>query len=1532
MSSWGFKDNLTIDNSKYLKWLDSTGIIPNNIIGLNSNSDVKLNSAIDGDMYINTLSTSGSVTYINVSNGNPVFIGSKLGVGMNTGDNNFTPTIALENNGYIGLLNDYGTIGLVSGTSLTSGSRIILNGNEVSSGTRGYVDIYAGDVSTGNINMYTANDSLKMQILNNGTVNFSPDGTTIRVSIEDPYTTVTNQLRFTSTEDSNSSTTGSVQLAGGIGVKGNAYIDGTLSINSATGNIDFNNTRVSTNYSTGTITISGGLGISCSVEAQTTEYGGGISCAGGLGLGKNAMIGGNVTVYSTAESNSSQTGSIIAYGGLGVNGQTNIRSSNSPQIRIAPVSNGGETSIYFSSQNDYSTSGSWIIGQNANLISSGNLAFAKGDNSSSGTYMYLDGSNYTINLNKYVSITDTFNFFNDGSEDLITFKNTEGNVVWSFGRTLVDNKFHISRFDSSGNLLNNAITIDNDTGNLNITSSENSTNLTSGSIVTLGGAAINKDLFVGGDIKLGTSTTTGVISLGTSGTLSETYSTLYQMTLTSTEASCSNSQGSLVTFGGINILNSGNANSVSCGNALTVAGGAAIGKDLYVGGLSNLPNINTTNISSTNAQITNISSNVLYTSNLGTNSISTTNLVSLFSSVGSVYAAGSTIGDFVATNISASSVILIDLTSSNGVFTNISTSSLVGIDLTFDNSSINNLITVNITTTTLNAVTGITTSTLLVTSTLNANYDSNTLGSLYTTGGNVGFGTTDPNTPIHVTTGLYDTLITLEQTSDTNGNYIHFTNTTTNKTGYIGLDTFGNLVMSSPTEENIIITNNSGTVYLSTSGNIGINTTNPEYSLDINGDIHSNSDLYLLNENVEMSTGNIISGKDLTTNNSYVIDFNYATEGSSSNQIGFGFYNNTDLMTLNADGNLTGITANFTDGITTSNLLITSTIPSDNSTTGSLVMLGGISINCTENSSSVTSGGALTVNGGLALFEDMYIGGNIIGLNTVGTISNMLLSSTTNSIGIGSGGNLTVLGGTSISKDLYVGDKLAIGNSSISPQQILEVSPMTYSNNKDGGIRISTNNPFNTLDNSYRYIDYRLKSNSSNNWMGVIVGSLSGGTPSEQEFMAFSQDTYTYVYSPIRFTNNLESVNSSIGSAIFTGGVSIDCTVDATTISNGGSLTIAGGVSIAKTLIVNDIVYKNPASANNTFGNLVLVSTTPSSNISVGSLIVAGGISIQTTYNATGVTSGGGLTVAGGIATEQDLFVGNTAYLSNVSSANADFGDINVVNLVSPYFNTIGNLYTDSTNFIGINTTSPTVLLDFGTQSDNNKIGLLNLDSGEFYGFGANTSGTLYQTNNAHIFYTGSTIGQSEMALGTPCVIITSTGNVGINNIDPIYKLDVDGVARISSYIDSSNSTTGALIISGGMSIATTTNAYSVTEGGALTVAGGVAIAQDLFVGGTVTSSSDVRLKKNIRELDISLLDRIDNLRTVKYNAINDTSEKPADLFGFIAQDFEEDFPELLKRNSSEAYYSFDYARVSVLLMKCIKELKAEIRELKEKL
>ena len=290
-----------------------------------------------------------------------------------------------------------------------------------------------------------------MQILQSGVTNFQPDGTTIRLSIEDSITTITNPLYITSTAQSTGGGNGAVVITGGLGVGGDTFINGALNIN---GSINFNNSAASTSYSTGTTYFNGGVGIVCTVEASSETSGGALSVAGGLALGKNAILGGNITIYNSNASTSAVNGSGIFYGGVGINGQVNIRSNSTSQIKLIPVTNANETSIYFGNQNNYTTSGSWTIGQNVNSIGGGNFGIYNANN---GNYIRL--SNNTTFIDKDLYVTSTTNSINS----------TVGSIVVS--------------------------------GGISISNTSNATSTTSGGALTVaGGIGVLKDVFVGGTV------------------------------------------------------------------------------------------------------------------------------------------------------------------------------------------------------------------------------------------------------------------------------------------------------------------------------------------------------------------------------------------------------------------------------------------------------------------------------------------------------------------------------------------------------------------------------------------------------------------------------------------------------------------------------------------------------------------------------------------------------------------------------------------------------------------------------------------------------------------------------------------------------------------------------------------------------------------------------------------------------------------------------------------------------------------------
>jgi len=117
--------------------------------------------------------------------------------------------------------------------------------------------------------------------------------------------------------------------------------------------------------------------------------------------------------------------------------------------------------------------------------------------------------------------------------------------------------------------------------------------------------------------------------------------------------------------------------------------------------------------------------------------------------------------------------------------------------------------------------------------------------------------------------------------------------------------------------------------------------------------------------------------------------------------------------------------------------------------------------------------------------------------------------------------------------------------------------------------------------------------------------------------------------------------------------------------------------------------------------------------------------------------------------------------------------------------------------------------------------------------------------------------------------------------------------------------------------------------------------AGNVFVSGTITQSSDLRLKTDVRDLPAGALPRVLRLRpkTFRYDpATEPTLGLPRDeQVGFVAQDVEQVFPSLVKRttipsddtsNPARTILSVDYMKVVPLLVKALQEQQAQITNL----
>ena len=179
--------------------------------------------------------------------------------------------------------------------------------------------------------------------------------------------------------------------------------------------------------------------------------------------------------------------------------------------------------------------------------------------------------------------------------------------------------------------------------------------------------------------------------------------------------------------------------------------------------------------------------------------------------------------------------------------------------------------------------------------------------------------------------------------------------------------------------------------------------------------------------------------------------------------------------------------------------------------------------------------------------------------------------------------------------------------------------------------------------------------------------------------------------------------------------------------------------------------------------------------------------------------------------------------------------------------------------------------------------------------------------------YTG-TIGQNayfgglNTLIGTSSLFTSISGNVGIGTTTPYSRLEAWGT-------DTASTSAFAVVNSA------STTEFSVLDNGNATLAG------------NLIQSSDQRLKTNIETLDgSSSLAEIDNLNPVTFNWI-DPQKNSVPQFGFIAQDVQKVFPNLVSISAPTALtpdgtLSLNYIDLISPIISAVQELDKEIKSL----
>ena len=343
-----------------------------------------------------------------------------------------------------------------------------------------------------------------------------------------------------------------------------------------------------------------------------------------------------------------------------------------------------------------------------------------------------------------------------------------------------------------------------------------------------------------------------------------------------------------------------------------------------------------------------------------------------------------------------------------------------------------------------------------------------------------------------------------------------------------------------------------------------------------------------------------------------------------------------------------------------------------------------------------------------------------------------------------------------------------------------------------------------------------------------------------------------YVGGNIRITKDTQSTDNATGALVVTGGVGILSrlnvagdvklsTANPSTSTATGALTVNGGVGVGGDMFVG--------------GNIRITKETPSNDNATGALVVSGGVGLLSRLNVAGdvklsngtpstSTATGALTVNGGVGVLGDMFVGgNIRMAKDTQSSSTATGAFTVVGGVGigGALNIGGKMViTEPTSTTGAG--GGTLLIQHGTSGGSSSIrfdstvnrSTINGDGGDY----------------AYIQYDDNR-GSGENALLT---IGTSNDADDDIKIAPTGSLEITSVTKITNDTQSSSTTTGSLIVSGGVGIAkqlnvggtssfngpisTNNNNIDIGSGG-LVLRGGGRISDD---GNELTITSDTNI------------------------------------------------------------------------------------------
>ena len=506
------------------------------------------------------------------------------------------------------------------------------------------------------------------------------------------------------------------------------------------------------------------------------------------------------------------------------------------------------------------------------------------------------------------------------------------------------------------------------------------------------------------------------------------------------------------------------------------------------------------------------------------------------------------------------------------------------------------------------------------------------------------------------------------------------------------------------------------------------------------------------------------------------------------------------LTSLALSGEISGATT-ISNSSTITN---TDTTSSSSNSTGAVKLSGGVGISNTTDATSSTNGGTFTTAGGAAIAKKLYVGsdltvgGNLTISGTTTTINSTTTTINDNTLLLNSGPSGTGFDAGVLTQRYQIDNSAGTGDVvGDTAKESYAISSGTTSTITLPGSASSTNDYYN------------------NWWVKITSGTLINNV---RKITAYNGTTKVATLSTVlgsapSANDNVNLYNKSYTSLLWNeGSKKFVSAFTSNDTSTPGALTI---IDFA------DFTAKNITGTLETAAQPNITSVgTLTSLTSSGAISTSGNIS--TTGTGT-ITSAGLLSASAGLTVTGTLTLGSTAVTATAAKIN--YTDVTTIGTAE---DSKALVLDSSRNITNINSLSCTSLIVNGNSITN-----------------GSTPAAL----------TGVTAGTAS---ANKALVVDSFINItGINNLTLSGTSSTLRLSGASSTLELSG-TYSALTLSGDYSVLTLSGASSIINmngtadatnsinGGALTVAGGAAIAKKLFVGGLLTASANLNVTNNL--------------------------------------------------------------------------------------